>query len=107
MKTLTRILPFAGSAALGLVVSFVITMLAWNVQIEHRAFNCTDDVGFGFFWEDMNTHEGAGDTTLPGWTWGKIKGAQALYIAGFVLVWLAIAAVPVLDFKSESHARAS
>src|SRR5712691_5505717 len=57
MKTLSRILPFAGSAGVSLVVSFVIIMLAWNIQIEHRAYKCTDDVGFGFFWENMNTHD--------------------------------------------------
>ncbi len=107
MKTLVRILAFGGSAAVGLVVSFVIIMLAWNIQIEHRAYRCTDDVGFGFFWENMNTHQAAGDTTLPGWTWGKIKAIQALYETGFVLLWLAIAAVPALTLKAESHAQAS
>jgi uncharacterized membrane protein len=102
-----RIVPFIGPAVIGLVVSFVITMLAWNIQIEHQAYKCTDDVGFGFFWESMSTHEGAGDTALPGWTWGKIRAVQALYEAGFVLLWFAIAAAPALALKKESRAQAS
>ena len=107
MKTVTRILPFAGSAMLGIVVSFIVIMLAWNLHIEHRAYRCTDDVGFGFFWENMATHERAGDTPLPGWTWGKIKFIQASYEAGFVLLWFAIAAAPALTLKRESYGQAS
>jgi hypothetical protein len=107
MKIITRILLFAGSASVGFVVSFLIIMLAWNIQIEHRACRCTDDVGFGFFWENMGTHQEAGDTVLPGWTWRKIKVIQALYEAGFIVLWLAIAAAPALALKRESHAQAS
>jgi hypothetical protein len=107
MKTLTGLLPFVGSAALGLVVSFVIFTVAWNIHIEHRAYKCTDDVGFGFFCENMNTHKGAGDTPLPGWTWGKIKAVQASYEAGFVILWFAIAAVPALNVKRKPNTWAS
>jgi len=49
------------SAIGGLIISLLLTLAAWNIQIEHRAFHCTDDVGFGFFWENMDTHERAND----------------------------------------------
>src|SRR6266446_3485791 len=104
MNTLSKILPFAVSAAVGFAVSFFVIMLAWNIQIEHRAFRCTDDVGFGFFWESMETHRGAGDIVASGWTWGKIKVIQGAYEVGFITIWLSIAAAPSLLFKRASHA---
>ena len=102
-----KILPFIGPAVLGLFVSFVVTMLAWNIQIEHRAFKCTDDVGFGFFWESMNTHQGAGDTPLPGWTWGKIKTVHALYEAGFILLWFGITAATARALRERPNSQPS
>ena len=85
MKTLISLLLFVGLAFVGLVLSSILTLIAWNIQIEHRAFRCTDDVGFGFFWEDMKEHQAAGDTVLSGWTWEKIKIVKTLYVVVFLI----------------------
>ena len=107
MKLITKVLPFVVSTMAGFMVSFPIFMLLWNIQIEHRAYRCTDDVGFGFFCESMDTHRGAGDTVLPGWTWQKIEVTQALYEAGFLVLLLSIATAPAWAPKAKSHELAS
>ena len=53
MKPISRFVLIVFSIVGGLLLSLFVTLVAWNVQIEHRAFQCTDDVGFGFFWHDM------------------------------------------------------
>jgi hypothetical protein len=78
---------FFGSA----VSSFLVTTTAWSIQIEPRAFQCTDSCGWPFdnYWTDMDSHEIARDTISPGWTWGKLRAVRIIYIAAFFLLWLA------------------
>jgi hypothetical protein len=83
----------------GLLFSLIVTLVPWNIQIEHRAFQCTDDVGVGSFFEDMDTHRGAGDTVSPGWTWKKIKVAKTVYEMAFFTIWLSIPTGSVLIFR--------
>ena len=105
MSTKSRIPVFAISAAFGFVVSLGVTMVAW-APFEDRAFHCTDRMS-GIFWDSIDSHQAAGDTVLPGWTWQKIKVAQGLYEAGFIVLWLAIAATPALVIGRRSHAQAT
>ncbi len=79
--------------------SLFVTLVPWNIQIEHRAFQCTDDVGFGSFFEDMDTHKGAGDTVSPSWTWEQLKVATAAYEMAFFAIWLGIPTGSLLIFK--------
>jgi len=87
----------------GFLLSFFLTMLAWNTQIEHRAFYCTDDIGFGFFWEDVNDHRGAGDVLAQGWTWKQLEVTRAIYITVFWLLCVAIGACAFAVFFRESN----
>jgi hypothetical protein len=91
-----------------LVVTLVATLVAWNLQIEHRAFQCTDNIGFGTFWEDMAMHERAGDTVSPGWSWDEIKHVEATYKRAFFLIWFAgTLAGSVIIFWKRRHEKKS
>jgi hypothetical protein len=70
------------------VSSFLVTTIAWSIQIEPRAFQCTDSCGWPFdnYWTDMDSHESARDTISPGWTWGKLKVVRIICIAVFFLL---------------------
>jgi hypothetical protein len=96
---------FTISACFGFVVSLGITMAGW-VPFEYRAFECTDRMD-GIFWDSIDAHQAAGDTVLAGWTWQEIKLVQGLYEAGFIVLWLAIAATPALTFRRELHVEAT
>jgi hypothetical protein len=102
MSTKTRILVLAISTFAGLVVSLGVTMTAWS-HFEDRAFHCTDRMSV-FFWDSIETHRGAGDTVLPGWTWAQIKSTQKKYEIGFGALWVLIAAAPALALRRASHA---
>ena len=91
MKTTDRIARVLISVGGGLFISLLITLLVWNVQIEGRAFQCTDDVGFGLFWEKLSNHERAGDKLSSGWTWQKLRVARLAYTTTFYLIWVASA----------------
>jgi hypothetical protein len=84
------------SLALGFFVSLFVTVVAWNIQIEHRALHCTDDVGFGFFWEDLEAHEQARDTLSPSWTWEKLSATQKKYDIAFFSIWLIVVATYIM-----------
>jgi hypothetical protein len=103
MNTKSRILVFATSAAFGFAVSLGVTMAAW-VPFEDRAFHCTDKMG-GIFWGSVSAHQAAGDTVSAGWSWNQVRAVQACYEAGFIALWLAIAAAPLLALRKESHAQ--
>jgi len=87
MKTADRFTRVLISVGGGLFISLLITLLVWNVQIEGRAFKCTDDVGFGCFWENLSNHEQAGDKLSSGWTWQKLRRARFVYATAFYLIW--------------------
>jgi len=73
----------------GLLCSFLLTCLGWNMLIERKAFHCTDD-GLPFdFWTSIETHRGAGDRLGPGWTWAKLEAAQIAFQTAFFTVWFA------------------
>lgn len=82
---------FAACAFGGLILSTLLTFVAWNIQIEPRAFQCWDSMGMLFdnYWEDMDTHRGAGDRISAGWTWDEIKTAREIYILAFFGIWAA------------------
>jgi hypothetical protein len=103
MKRFTNIWVYAASALIGLALSYLVTIVGWNV-VEHRALHCTDDIGFTFVSEDIDTHRGAGDTLLPGWTWAELKTARAIYQVAFLGLWFTIAASPRFTIlRKNSH----
>jgi hypothetical protein len=73
----------------GAIFSTFVTVAAWNVQIEPRAFQCCDGGIFGTYWDDIDEHRGAGDKISPGWTWDGIKTAREVYIGAFYVIWAA------------------
>ena len=93
MKRSPNLQIFASSTLIGLVVSYIVTLVAWNL-VEHRMFRCIDDIGFTFVVENVDDHQLAGDKLCPGWTWGEVRAARLIYLAAFFSLWLAIAAAP-------------
>jgi hypothetical protein len=73
------------------LLSLFLTVIAWHVQIEDKAFHCTDDNLSGWIC-GIDTHREAGDTISPGWTWHKLELVRDAYEAAFVLIWLGTAA---------------
>jgi hypothetical protein len=96
MTKLKKFLLFFFSISGGFLISLILTLAVWNLQIEHRAFQCTDDCGFGGFFEDMQAHHNAGDKVLPGWSWQDIYDAKLAYTVAFYLIWVAISCAPIL-----------
>ena len=95
MKTLTKLMLFAACAFGGAALATVITVGAWQVQIEPRAFQCWDDVGiFDTYWESIDGHRNAGDKISPGWTWDEIKTIRYIYIGAFALIWAGSSLIP-------------
>jgi len=91
-----------GSTVIGLVISYFLTIAAWNL-VEHRMFHCTDDM-ITFVAQDIDDHRLAGDMLCPGWTWGEVKAARLIYLATFFSVWFAIAAIPRWTIRrKDSH----
>lgn len=86
------------------LISLFLTEFVWNGEIENRAFHCTDDVGFGVFWQDISEHEQAGDTVAPGWTWDKLRYARVIYAAAFFLIWGAFVACYFVATRAKSTA---
>src|SRR4051794_26106761 len=85
--------PILFCAFAGAVVATFITVGAWRIQIEPRAFQCWDSGGmFDTYREDIDGHRGAGDKISPGWTWDEIKTARAIYIWAFFGIWVASSA---------------
>lgn len=73
---------------MSLLVSLVITWLAWECFIPGRAFRCLDagfDVGF---WMSAETHRSAGDEILPGWTWERLDRVSDEYKLAFLALWM-------------------
>jgi hypothetical protein len=93
MKRFLNLRMFAASTLIGLVMSYILTLVAWNL-VEHRMFRCIDDIGFTYVVENVDDHRLAGDTLCPGWTWGEVKTARLVYLAAFFSLWFAIAAAP-------------
>jgi hypothetical protein len=87
MKALRTILLFVVTMFVSLVASLFITWFVWHMQITERAFHCTDDNVRGF-WVGMDTHRGAGDTVMAGWTWEKLKVVRMIYEIAFFTLWL-------------------
>jgi hypothetical protein len=75
MKTLLLSVMFAGCVLGGAVFSFLVTTTAWGIQIEPRAFQCTDIGGWPIanYLTDMDTHKGAGDTISPAGRGSSLK----------------------------------
>jgi len=72
----------------GAVIATMVTVGAWHVQIEPRAFQCWDSIGiFDTYWQDIDEHRLAGDKISPGWTWDEIKKARQIYIWSFYGIW--------------------
>jgi len=105
MKRFVNIIgTFAASSFVGLVLSYFLTIVAWNL-VERRMFHCTDDIiGFTLVVQNIDDHRLAGDTLCPGWTWGEVKAARLIYLAAFFSVWFAIAAMPRWPIlRKDSH----
>jgi hypothetical protein len=95
MNALTKFMLFVACALGGVVLATVITVGAWQVQIEPRAFRCWDDVGiFDTYWDSIDAHRSAGDKISPGWTWDEIKTTRESYIGAFYLIWAASSLIP-------------
>jgi hypothetical protein len=74
----------------GAVIATLITVSAWHLQIEPRAFQCWDSIGiFDTYWQDIDDHRLSGDKISPGWTWDEIKTARQIYIWAFYGIWAA------------------
>ena len=103
MKRSPNIGVFVFSTLMGLVLSYVVTIVAWNL-LERRMFHCTDDAGIVFIVENIDDHRLAGDTLCPGWTWGEVKAVRLVYLAAFFGVWFAVAAMPRWTIlRKDSH----
>ena len=77
------------SSAGCLVASLMITWLIWEIQIEGRAFNCTDAFALSAaFWTGANVHQSAGDQIQPGWTWEEVAVVNGYYKLAFFAFWL-------------------
>lgn len=72
----------------GLLASTLLVWLGWLIQIEGRAFQCTDS-GWPMAWfsTDMTLHRQAGDTLSRGWTWEEVERVGRIYRAAFVILW--------------------
>src|SRR5436853_5941203 len=88
MKPSAPIILAAISAWVSLLVSFLVITIVWNVQVEGRAFRCTDAAGVGMFWTDLHEHQAAEDSLSRGWTWDQIGTRQLIYEWAFVGLWL-------------------
>jgi hypothetical protein len=73
-------------AGLWLLVTFGVDDF-YEGRVHEKAFHCTDDCGFGLF-TSMNSHQAAGDTLCPGWTWDKIEAVRLVYERVFYALWL-------------------
>jgi hypothetical protein len=104
MKRFQPFLLFGMLAIGGLLFSLFVTMVAWNIQIEHHALQCID-IGFGSFFVNMDTHQAAGDSVSPGWTWEKLRVARTAYEVAFFSIWFASAGVPIMLISSRSRRR--
>ena len=82
----------AGTTFIGLVL----TLVCWNLQIEGRAFHCTDDMGLGDFFMGIDNHRKAGDVLLPGWSWDGVELIRWIYLGVFFLIGLLPVALPVI-----------
>src|SRR5438270_6401175 len=88
MKTFLAI----GSVLVSVIVSFVITWLAWEMRIEGRAFDCIDSIPWipsDGFWTSIDTHQSAGDRIRPGWTWDELRRTRRAYRLSFVVIAVA------------------
>ena len=74
-----------------LLASLLITWLVWEMQIDGRAFRCTDAGTFTLslgFWTSADMHQSAGDQIQPGWTWEKVGAANGFYKLAFFVLWI-------------------
>lgn len=99
MKPLFIAALFAGWMLCAAIVSLVVTGGSWGMRIEDWAYHC-NDIGFGFYWTDMDAHKSAGDTIYPGWTWEKLKAVRLHYIEAFWLILGLLSAIPFLVWKA-------
>ncbi len=80
------------SSAGCLVASLLVTWAVWEIQIDGRAFHCTDAGPFTLsvaFWTSANLHQSAGDQIQPGWTWDKVAVVNGYYELAFFALWVA------------------
>ena len=87
MRFVLPILLFIGSASISLVVSLVVTWFVWEVLIHERAFHCYDGGLSIAFWTSAATHESAGDSIMPGWTWQKLDTVNGIFMFAFYALW--------------------
>jgi len=87
-----------------LAVSFISTWFVWETQISERAFHCTEEgcLSIGF-WMSPETHQAAGDTIMPGWTWEKVAVVRRLYQAAFLTLSLAGAVAAFRVWKLDAE----
>jgi hypothetical protein len=83
-----------------LMVSLVITWMAWELFVSGRAFQCTDSGFDAAFWTSAGTHQSAGDIILPGWTWEKLRLVNGIYTIVFFGLWILGTIVPWRIAKS-------
>ncbi len=102
MKTFLIVATFAMCAFGGAVFSSLVTITAWDIQIEPRAFQCNDICGWPFanYWTGMADHKAAGDAISAGWTWDELEAVREIYIAAFFLLWIVSTLIP---FRLSKH----
>src|ERR1051326_187537 len=76
----------------GALLALVVTTVAWDLQIEGRAYECKDSNGpFATFQTNMSSHRDAGDRLIGDWTWERIEQIGTMYRCVFYALWFACA----------------
>jgi uncharacterized membrane protein YraQ (UPF0718 family) len=83
LKALTTIGVAVAAICVSLLVSLVVTWLAYELLIPERAFHCNDGGIPAAFWTSADTHRTAGDKILPGWTWERLRLVNNTYELAF------------------------
>lgn len=88
MKALATIGLAVATICASLLVSLVVTWLAYELFVPERAFHCNDGGVPSAFWTSADTHRTAGDRILPGWTWEKLRLVNNIYEFAFFGLWM-------------------
>jgi hypothetical protein len=96
MKTFFIVAMSAMRAFGAAVFSALVTITAWDIQIEPRAFQCNHNCGWPFdnYWTSMTDHKAAGDAISAGWAWDELEAVREMYIRAFFLLWIVSTLIP-------------
>jgi hypothetical protein len=89
---------FLAAVAGSWVVSTLVTWIAWQAQIEDKAFHC-NDLGFGSWLVRIEDHRAAGDVISPGWTWEEVARVRTAYQVVFYAIWFGVTTVFLLVLR--------